>query len=96
MKPRGLLSIAALLLASCGTHFDPGAFQRAAPQQVTTPAANPQVRQQRPSLKAFWTGRSELGQSVTGSSGTNCEYNYAGNTFWRMYRGACPSSVDVQ
>lgn len=45
---------------------------------------------------AFWTGKSQIAQSVTGMSGFNCEYNYAGRNFWRMFSGSCPSSVQVQ
>lgn len=56
-----------------------------------------QPQQSQPAtLQAFWTGRSQFGQSVTGAAGTNCEYNYAGKTFWRMFAGGCPSSVPVQ
>jgi hypothetical protein len=44
---------------------------------------------------AFWTGRMETGQSVTGRFVYNCEYNYAGNTFWRAFGSYCPSSVEV-
>lgn len=51
---------------------------------------------QPPAQQAFWTGRSQIGQSVTGAIGTNCEYQYAGQKFWRMYQGGCPSSVDVR
>ncbi|HEY8880386.1 MAG TPA: hypothetical protein VIN03_22645 [Roseateles sp.] len=47
-------------------------------------------------VSAFWTGKSQPAQSVTGTYGTNCEYNYAGRTFWRMFTGFCPSSVQVQ
>ena len=51
---------------------------------------------QQPTQQAFWTGRSKSGQSVTGAFGMNCEYNFAGRLFWRMYSGGCPSSVPVQ
>jgi len=44
---------------------------------------------------AFWTGRMEQAQTVTYQIVWNCEYNYAGNTFWRAFRGSCPSSVEV-
>lgn len=37
-----------------------------------------------------------MGQSVTGVAGMNCEYQYAGQKFWRMYQGSCPSSIDVR
>lgn len=44
---------------------------------------------------AFWTGRQEQARSVTGQIVWNCEYRYAGNTFWRAFAGFCPSSVEV-
>ena len=44
---------------------------------------------------AFWTGRMEQAQSVTGQYVWNCQYMYAGNTFWRAFAGSCPSSVEV-
>ena len=44
---------------------------------------------------AFWTGRSEMTTSVTYRQVWNCEYNYAGNTFWRAFAGSCLSSVEV-
>lgn len=47
-------------------------------------------------VQAVWTGRSAPAQSVTGSFGTNCEFNYAGKVFWRMFSGTCPSSISVQ
>ena len=45
---------------------------------------------------AYWTGKSEPAQSVTGAAGWNCEYSYAGQTFWRMFTGFCPSSIEIQ
>lgn len=46
---------------------------------------------------AFWTGRMEQVTTVTYKIGWRCEYNYAGNTFWRVFTGGtCPSSVEVQ
>lgn len=44
---------------------------------------------------AFWTGRMEQAQSVTGNTVMNCEYMYAGNTFWRAFAGYCANSVEV-
>lgn len=44
---------------------------------------------------AYWTGRQEIAQSVTGMVVWNCEYNYAGRTFWRAFQGSCPTSVEV-
>lgn len=47
---------------------------------------------------AFWTGRSEYVTTVTYQQGISCEYNYAGQTFWRTFahRFSCPSSVEVE
>ena len=45
---------------------------------------------------AFWTGRQEMVQTVTYQSAWNCQYNYAGQTFWRVFKTSCPSSVEVQ
>jgi hypothetical protein len=44
---------------------------------------------------AYWTGASQIATSVTGRVGFNCEYNYAGRTFWVMFEGSCPSRVNV-
>ena len=46
---------------------------------------------------AYWTGNSRFVTTVTYQQGIACEYNYAGQTFWRTFVGAaCPSSVQVQ
>lgn len=45
---------------------------------------------------AYWTGKQQQVQTVTYQYGWNCEYNYAGRTFWRTFVGSCPSSVPVQ
>lgn len=45
---------------------------------------------------AYWTGRSEIVQTVTYQTAFNCEYNYAGQTFWQAYKNFCPASVEVQ
>ncbi len=44
---------------------------------------------------AFWTGQMRTGQSVTGAFVYNCQYQYAGNYFWRAFSSYCPSSVEV-
>jgi hypothetical protein len=44
---------------------------------------------------AFWTGQMRPGQSVTGAYVFNCQYQYAGNFFWRAYSGSCPYSIEV-
>jgi len=44
---------------------------------------------------AFWTGQVRYGQSVTGAYVANCQYQYAGNYFWRAFVGSCPSSIEV-
>lgn len=45
---------------------------------------------------AYWTGRSEIVQTVTYQTAINCEYNYGGQTFWQAYKNYCPASVEVQ
>jgi hypothetical protein len=45
---------------------------------------------------AFWTGRMVQVQTVTYQMAWNCEYNYAGQTFWRVFKTSCPSSIEVQ
>lgn len=45
---------------------------------------------------AFWTGKQVQVTTVTYKIAWNCEYNYAGQTFWRVYETSCPSSVEVQ
>lgn len=47
-------------------------------------------------VTAFWTGKQQQVQTVTYQYGWNCEYNYAGRTFWRTFVGSCPLSVQVQ
>lgn len=69
------------------------AMRPVAPVQMAAPAAAPLPMNR---ALATWTGKSELAQSVTGRSGFKCEYYYAGQTFWQMHAGACPSSVWVQ
>ncbi len=68
------------------------AYQIGQPVQLSTPA---QVLQP-VTVQAFFTGRSQPAQSVTGMFGTNCEYSYGNQRFWRMVQGACPYSVAVQ
>lgn len=45
---------------------------------------------------ATWTGKSHPGNSITGLTGVNCEYQYAGRRFWRMFQAICPPSVDAR
>lgn len=45
---------------------------------------------------AFFTGNSEMVQTVTFQAGWRCEYNYAGRTFWMVFTSFCPSTVEVQ
>jgi hypothetical protein len=60
-----------------------GAYQPAAPAPAAT-------------ASAYWTGRQEMSQSVTGAAGWKCEYSYGGQVFWRMFRTSCPSSIAVE
>jgi hypothetical protein len=46
---------------------------------------------------AFWTGQVRYITTITYKQGVECEYNYAGNTFWRTFTGSsCPANVQVQ
>lgn len=45
---------------------------------------------------AFFTGNMSTGTSVTGRFIYNCEYNYAGNTFWRSFTTYCPSTIEIE
>ena len=45
---------------------------------------------------AFWTGRSEMVTTVTYQQAWKCEYMYAGQKFWRVFKNSCPSSVEVE
>jgi hypothetical protein len=45
---------------------------------------------------AYWTGRQEQVVTVTQQIAWNCEYDYAGQRFWRVFQTACPSSIEVQ
>jgi hypothetical protein len=44
---------------------------------------------------AFWTGNMEYVTTVTYQMGYNCQYNYAGNLFWRVFSSYCPGTVEV-
>lgn len=45
---------------------------------------------------AYWTGQQEQVQTVTGQYVWNCEYNYNGQTFWKLFQTSCPSSVEIE
>jgi hypothetical protein len=47
-------------------------------------------------VTAFWTGRQEPVTTVTYQQAWRCEYNYAGQRFWRVFKISCPSSVEVE
>lgn len=56
-----------------------------------------QSQQQQTGAMAFWTGKSEIVQTVTNQSGWECQYQYNGQYFTRVFVGStCPSSVQVQ
>ena len=71
------------------------------PLNTTSPVAQqqysmPLLGSAQATVTAFWTGKQVQAQTVTNQFGWNCEYNYAGKTFWRTFVGSCPSSVQVQ
>lgn len=45
---------------------------------------------------AFFTGRQEQVQTVTYQFAWNCEYNFNGQTLWKVFKTSCPSSVEVE
>jgi hypothetical protein len=45
--------------------------------------------------RAMWTGRMEQVTTVTYQIAWNCEYDYLGQRFWRVFQGSCPASVEV-
>lgn len=45
---------------------------------------------------AFWTGQQRFAQSVTGMPGFQCQYQFAGKTFWAFFTGSCPPSIEVE
>lgn len=47
-------------------------------------------------LTAFWTGRQIQVQTVSYRMAWKCEYRFAGKTFWMVFEGSCPNSIDVQ
>lgn len=65
-----------------------------APMTSTSPIAP--VAPAQIGATAHWTGKQEQVQTVTYKYGWNCEYVYAGQTFWRTFVSSCPSSVLVQ
>jgi hypothetical protein len=45
---------------------------------------------------AIWTGRQEQVQTVSGQMARNCEYTYADQKFWRIFKNSCPGSIELQ
>ncbi len=44
---------------------------------------------------AFFTGKQERVTTVTNKVAWKCQYEYNGTRFWKIFRSACPSSVEV-
>lgn len=46
---------------------------------------------------AYWTGKVEYVTTVTGQRAVSCQYDYAGQKFWKTFSGGtCPSSIEVR
>lgn len=45
---------------------------------------------------ATWTGLSELVTTVTYQQAFKCQYQFAGQKFWRLFRNYCPPTVEVE
>jgi hypothetical protein len=82
--------------ANQATQPKPLTFTPIAPAAPVIPVAPVVAPPIRAAATAYWTGKQQQVQTVTYQSGWNCEYNYAGRTFWRTFVGSCPSSVQVQ
>ena len=48
------------------------------------------------SATAYFTGRQVQVQTITYQYGWNCEYRYAGRTFWQVFTGFCPTQIEIQ
>ncbi len=47
-------------------------------------------------VTAYWTGNMKYVTTVTYQQAVSCEYNYAGQTFWKTFvGGTCPAQVNV-
>jgi len=44
---------------------------------------------------AYFTGKQTMVQTVTYQMAWECEYKYLGNTFHRVFKNNCPSSIEV-
>lgn len=107
-----LFSIAALVaIMGCGPRYpyqqvpiiQTKPVQLTAPQMQYTPVQTPQLsaptftNYNQRSVTAYWTGNVNYVTTITYQSGVNCEYNYAGQSFWRTFtRSNCPSQIEVQ
>ncbi len=102
---------AALALTACESNGMPSkgigsaldAFQKGfgngpqAPKPInTTPMQAPPVTMQPLSQQAMFTGQSQQVQTVTGQMAWQCQYNYAGQSFYLLMQTYCPFSVPVQ
>jgi hypothetical protein len=45
---------------------------------------------------AYWTGAQRQVTTVTYQMVWECEYNYQGRVFTRLFQTSCPSSIEVQ
>lgn len=83
------------LAASFNTQTQP-TYQIVAPVTLqAAPSFQMQPIQNR-GVTAMYTGRQKAVQTITGQYGNQCEYNYLGKVFTRVFTGICPSSVQVE
>jgi hypothetical protein len=47
-------------------------------------------------VSAVWTGRQNQIQTVTNQQAWNCEYQYSGQSIWRVFSSSCPSAIRLQ
>ncbi len=101
--------IAILALAACESNGKPSKGMSVSPQdrfmeafgkgpQPTqiTPAPMTATPIPGPTRQATWTGQGQQVQTVTGQIAWQCQYNYAGQTFYLLMDGYCPAYTQVR
>jgi hypothetical protein len=79
--------------------FSKGFGNGSAPAAPVAQTPPPTMTYQAPppvGAQAFWTGKGEQVQTVTGRMAWRCVYNYAGQEFALMFDTYCPSSASVR
>lgn len=70
--------------------------QKAARPAAKAPVMVPPPPSAPAGMQAFFTGRSEQVQTVTGLMAWQCEYHYAGRDFVLLFENYCPPSASIR